>query len=85
MSRGANREKLIQFLETIRRPDVPVDTIADEDSLVKSGLIDSLATLEIITFLESEFNIDFSISGVNPNELESIATILKLIDRHTLS
>lgn len=48
-------------------------------SLVRSGLIDSLATLEIISFLEDEFGIDFSVTGIDPGELNSIQSILDII------
>ncbi|MBF0270643.1 MAG: acyl carrier protein [Magnetococcales bacterium] len=83
MDTQKNRELLIQFLATIKRPDLPLDGIADSDGLIKSGLIDSLAMLEIIAFLESRFAIDFSDTGVDPVELESIQKILDLIDRYT--
>ncbi|MBF0613654.1 MAG: acyl carrier protein [Magnetococcales bacterium] len=78
----SNRDLLIQFLATIKRPDLPMDRITDNDGLIKSGLIDSLAMLEIIAFLESRFGIDFSETGVDPVDLESIQKILDLIDRY---
>ncbi|MEO5362915.1 MAG: acyl carrier protein [Magnetococcus sp. DMHC-8] len=77
----ANRDKIVRFLATITRPDMLSTHIDDSDGLIKSGLIDSLAMLEIIDFLESEFNIDFSETGVDPTELESIQKILDLIEK----
>jgi acyl carrier protein len=79
--RQENKRRLIAFLETIRRPEVALDTIDERDGLVSSGLIDSLALLEIITFLEDEFGIDFSASGVDPDQLGSIAEILDLVEQ----
>ena len=81
MDTSENRKKLIQFLNTISRPDMPADELDHDDGLVKSGLIDSLAMLEIISFLESEFTIDFSETGIDPVDLESINAILALIER----
>jgi acyl carrier protein len=78
----ASREKIVRFLGSIQRPEARLDTIADADGLVASGLIDSLAMLEIIAFLESEFGIDFSETGVDPVEMESIEAILALIQKH---
>ncbi|MEO5332540.1 MAG: acyl carrier protein [Magnetococcus sp. YQC-5] len=75
------REKIVRFLKTIKRPDLSIDQIHDNDGLVKSGLIDSLAMLEIIAFLESEFKIDFSETGIDPVELESIQKIIELISK----
>ena len=81
MSRADDKRRLIAFLETIRRPDVALHTVDERDGLVTSGLIDSLALLEIIAFLEVEFGIDFSDTGVDPDQLRSIAEILDLIER----
>jgi acyl carrier protein len=81
MSREDHKRRLIAFLETIRRADVSLDTFDERDGLVSSGLIDSLALLEIITFLEVEFGVDFSERGVDPDELGSIAEILDLIEQ----
>jgi acyl carrier protein len=81
MSRETHKQKLIAFLETIRRPDVPLHAVDEGDRLVSSGLIDSLALLEIIGFLESDFGIDFSTTGVDPDQLGSIAEILDLIEQ----
>ena len=79
---ASNRERLLSFLEGIRRPDKPISAIRDDDNLVAAGLIDSLAVLEIIMFLENEFSIDFSESGVDSSRLMSISSILEVIDRH---
>ncbi len=81
MTRAEHKRKLIAFLDTIRRPDMALDTVDEHDGLVTSGLIDSLALLEIITFLEVELGFDFSKSGVDPDQLRSIAEILDLIER----
>jgi len=81
MTRSANRERLLEFLQTIRRPEKPLDDFRDGDNLVGAGLIDSLAVLEIILFLEAEFRIDFSSTGVDPSQLMTIPAILDLIER----
>ncbi len=79
---ASGRERLLAFLEGIRRPDKPVSSIRDDDNLVAAGLIDSLAVLEIVMFLETEFSVDFSATGVDPTRQMSIPSILEVIDRH---
>ena len=81
MSRAERKRHLVAFLETIRRPDAVLDTVDERDGLVTSGLIDSLALLEIVSFLEVEFGMDFSATGVDPDQLGSIASILDLIEQ----
>lgn len=79
--RQRHRERLIEFLRTIQKPDRPLDTVAETDSLVASGLIDSLALLEIVAFLEEQYRIDFAETGLEPDQLTSVSGILDLIER----
>lgn len=83
MSRAEAKTRLLAFLETIRRPDVPLHNIDETQSLVASGLIDSLALLEIVVFLESEFDIDLASVGMDPTRLSTIPSILDLIEQHS--
>lgn len=79
--RQRHRERVIDFLRTIQKPDRPLDTVAETDSLVESGLIDSLALLEIVAFLEEQYRIDFAAIGLEPEQLTSVSGILDLIER----
>jgi acyl carrier protein len=81
--RAAHRKKFVAFLGTIARPDAPLDTIDDDEGLIHSGLVDSLALLSIIGYLETEYGIDFSERDVSPSQLRSIARVLDLIERET--
>ena len=58
--RERSRQELIDFLRTIQRPDFPHSAIDAESGLVESGLIDSLALLQIVTYLEQTYGVDFS-------------------------
>lgn len=73
------RGRLLAFLDTIRRPDHPLAELSDDDHLVDVGLIDSLALLEIVTWLEREMGVDFRASGIDPGRLSSVASLLDLI------
>ena len=83
MDREHCKADFTQFLQTIQRPDRPLTSIDDNDGLVESGLVDSLALLQIITYLEETYQIDFRTAGLAPSELRSIGTILDLIERET--
>lgn len=73
------RTAIVGFLEGIRRPEQALSAIGDDDGLVDSGLIDSLAVLEIVAFLENEFGMSFRDTGVDPARLASVNSILDLI------
>jgi acyl carrier protein len=83
MDRLAHRNKFLEFLQTIARPDAPLEGLSDDEALVRSGLIDSLAVLSIIGYLETEYGLDLSEREVSPAELRSISRVLDLIERET--
>ena len=85
MSAGREERKreLLAFLRSIQKAGRPVESLADDERLVRSGLIDSLAILQIITFLEEKYSIDFAAAGVDPEQLGSIGGILDVIELQT--
>jgi acyl carrier protein len=74
------RRDLLQFLRSIQKAGMPVESLADDARLVQSGLIDSLAILQIVMYLETAYGLDFSTRGVSPEELGSIGGILAVIE-----
>lgn len=81
MDREQKKNDLIGFLRTIQRPDYPHNEIDEDSSLIESGLIDSLALLQIVSYLEQTYNMDFREVGFDPAELRSVGSILNLIAR----
>jgi len=79
--REQHKGDLLQFLRTIQKAGMPVESLGERDRLVASGLIDSLAILQIVSYLESKYGIDFSMRGVDPEQLGSIGNILDLIEQ----
>ena len=55
--------------------------LADDDSLVKSKLLDSLAMLSLIAFLEEAFEIDVSDDEVEPEVFDSINSLTDYVLR----
>jgi len=79
MSREEHKEKLLKFLATIAKPYRPLNTVNEDEGLIVSGLIDSMSTLEIISYLERDYGINFIERGIDPSELSTISNILNLI------
>ncbi len=79
--RGQWRQDLVRFLREIQKAGLPVESLSDSDELVASGLIDSLALLQIVTYLEEAYGLDFSDRGLDPEQLGSIGNILDLIEQ----
>lgn len=70
------------FLRVIQKPNRPVESVGEYERLVASGLIDSLAIVQIVMYLESTYGIDFAGSGIDPERLATIASITDLIEEH---
>lgn len=54
-------------------------TPADDDLLVEDGIIDSTGILELIEFLESQFGIAVSEAETVPENLGSIARLVRFV------
>ena len=80
MTRAETKKELCHFLDTIAVGDGSL--ISADENLVfhESGLVDSLSMLEIVSFLEQRFSVDFSRSGIDAENLGSIGRILDLIE-----
>ncbi len=55
--------------------------VADEASLIASGLLDSTGVLELVTFLESEFGVVVAQDEMTPDNLETIERIANFVAR----
>ena len=53
--------------------------LADEDSLLDKGIIDSTGVLELVAYLQTEFGIEIPDEEIIPDNLDSIAKITRYI------
>lgn len=51
------------------------------DSLLESGVVDSIGVLSLVTWLEQEFGFVIDDDEVVPENLESIANLIGFVDR----
>jgi acyl carrier protein len=54
--------------------------LADSTPLITGGILDSLATLKLVTFLEDEFGIEIQAHETGVDHLNTIDDIAKLVD-----
>lgn len=79
--RQQRREELIRFVRTIQKPNSSIENLDDGERLLAVGLIDSLAILQIVLYLEDTYGMDFSVLGIDPDRLGTIGGILDLIEQ----
>ncbi|MBU0663358.1 MAG: acyl carrier protein [Proteobacteria bacterium] len=74
-----NKTKLKAFLQELLTDYGKETDIGDDDLLVTSGLLDSLAVLRMVVFLEEEFGLDLAERGFDQNDFDSLSNIMRLV------
>ncbi|MFH1149124.1 MAG: acyl carrier protein [Actinomycetota bacterium] len=55
--------------------------LADEDSLLEKGIVDSTGVLEVVGFIENDLGIEVDDDDLVPDNLDSIANIHRFVER----
>lgn len=55
------------------------ENLTPTTELIRSGILDSLATIDLVTFLENSFGIELEAHDVGPNNLGTLASIDQLV------
>ena len=58
-------------------------TVADDESFLNSGIIDSTGVLEVVAFLEMEHGISINDADLIPANLDSINGIVRFVESKT--
>lgn len=54
---------------------------SDDASLVESGMIDSTGVMELVAFIEEEFDLDVPTKDINPDNFDTVNKITALVER----
>lgn len=68
-------EKIIEMIRDIN----PYEQIDEASELVKSGILDSLSILSLVTQLEDEFEIEIPEDAVTAKKFATVADIVRLV------
>lgn len=83
MDDAVRRDQIIGFLGSVIRPGQSLADVGDDENLVQAGLMDSLAVIQIILFLEQEFGLDLQAAGIDPLDLVTIDGLLAATAQRT--
>jgi len=72
------RDQIRAFVRR-RFPLAAAAAVKDEDSLLDSGIIDSLGILDLVAFLEKTFGIRVGDEELNPANFDSIAAVVRFV------
>ena len=76
----AEHDHIRAFIAELLREQDDRAAFGDSDSLVKSGRIDSLAVVKLVTFLESDFGVDFARIEFDPERFDTVAEIAAMVE-----
>ena len=76
----AANNALKTFLLNEFLPGEDPDALADTTPLVSSGILDSLAMLKLISFLENEFGVKIEAHEADEENFETINDMVRLVE-----
>jgi acyl carrier protein len=59
-----------------------IEDLAADESLLDSGVLDSLGILKLVSFLDEELNIDLPLERLRMEDFASLDSICALVERH---
>jgi acyl carrier protein len=75
-------QTILDFLVNDLLYDTDLRNLTPSDSLVKQGLLDSLAMLRTVEFCEECFGVQFDDADLVPDNFESVDTLAQLIEQY---
>jgi acyl carrier protein len=76
----STRDQVRQFITTNFYVPDP-QALGDETSFLDTGIIDSTGVLELVSFLQEQFGIVLEDGEIVPENLDTVANIVNLIQR----
>lgn len=76
---NAMRDTLRAYILENFLPGEDAKNLKDDTELKESGILDSLSTLKLVTFLEEQFGVEFEADDLEAGNLATIASIEKLV------
>jgi acyl carrier protein len=58
-----------------------VDEFEDDESFLRAGILDSTGVLELVAFLEQEFEIRVADDELVPDNLDSLSAVVAYVER----
>lgn len=79
MNHDQARSKIRSFLLEGYLYGFSEDDVRDDTSLLDIGVLDSTGTMELVTFLSQEFDVQIDDSEIVPDNLDTISSILNFL------
>lgn len=73
------RETVRQYILDNFLPGEDPANLTDQTELKESGILDSLSTLKLVTFLEETFKVEFEANDLDAGNLSTLESIERLV------
>jgi acyl carrier protein len=78
MTEAINRE-LKEYILSEFLPGEDPDELKDDTPLITGGVLDSIATLKLVLFIEERFGVTFEPHEVDPEHMDTATAIVRLV------
>jgi acyl carrier protein len=68
------------YVMTTFLPDEDPSALTPSTPLITSGILDSLATLDLVAFLESKYGLEFEANEVDVSRLGTLNDIVRVVE-----
>ncbi len=75
------KAKIYAFLEDNVLLDSEDEKISDDDSFMENGIIDSTGILELVSYIEEEFEFEVADEELVPDNFDSVNKLTEYINR----
>ena len=73
------KEAIKEFILAEFLPGEDPNELGDETPLISGGILDSIATMKVVLFIEERFNVVFEAHEVDRENFDTIASIVRLV------
>jgi acyl carrier protein len=74
------REKIREHLLRVFMPGESPDALTDTTPLITGGVLSSITTLQVVTFLEDEFGVEFVAREIDLDNMDTVEGIASLVE-----
>jgi acyl carrier protein len=81
VTQSALKDQIREFIKVQLAEPKGIGSFTDDESLMETGVIDSLGIFRLVSFLEEELRVRVSDEEINAETLKSVNTIEELVIR----
>lgn len=78
------RSAIRNFIEENFLFQIGDQNLADDQSLLEAGVVDSTGVLELVAFLENTFHLQIADKDIIPQNLDTVDSITAFVERNQL-